>query len=133
MLECAKTFNLVIANSYFLKKVEHLITFRIMVSKTQINYLLLIKCDRGLWTYCKVILSEKLTTQHMLLVMDLEIMWRRRKRVMSSLSRASWGALTKDKAHELREKLLAMVAWRISKDASCIWTMTLNCIREAMR
>ncbi|XP_070005825.1 uncharacterized protein [Nicotiana sylvestris] len=98
LLEYAKAFELVIANSCYPKKAEHLITFRSAVAKTQIDYLLLRKCDRGLCMDCKVIPSENLTTQHMLLIMDLEIRWTRKKRAMSGIPRVRWGALTKDKA-----------------------------------
>ncbi|XP_070013908.1 uncharacterized protein [Nicotiana sylvestris] len=133
LLEYAKAFELVIANSYYSKKAEHLITFWSAVAKTQIDYLLLQKCDRGLCTDCKVIPSENLTTQHMLLIMDLKIRWTRKKRAMPGIPRVRWGALTKDKAQELGEKLLAMRAWRSSGDTSCMWSMTANCIREAAR
>ncbi|XP_070045939.1 uncharacterized protein [Nicotiana tomentosiformis] len=133
LLEYAKAFELVIANSCYPKKAEHLITFRSTVAKTQIDYLLLRKCDRGLCTDCKVIPSENCTTQHMFLIMDLEIRWTRKKRAMFGIPRVRWGALTKDKAQELEEKLLAVGAWRSSGDASCMWSMTANCIREAAR
>lgn len=68
------------------------------MAKTQIDYLLLRKCDRGLCTDCKVIPSENLMTQRMLLIMDLEIRWTRKKRAMSGIPRFRWGALTKDRA-----------------------------------
>lgn len=51
-----------------------------MVTKTQIDYLPLRRCDRGLCEDCKVISSENLTTQHRLLVMDVGILIKRRKR-----------------------------------------------------
>ncbi|XP_075092321.1 uncharacterized protein LOC107819309 [Nicotiana tabacum] len=98
LLEYAKYFELVIANSCYPKKAEHLITFRSMVAKTQIDYLLLRKCDRGLCTNCKVISSENLTTRHMFLIMELEVRWTIKKRHMSGTPRVRWGALTKDKA-----------------------------------
>nr|XP_016468857.1 PREDICTED: craniofacial development protein 2-like [Nicotiana tabacum] len=81
LLDCAKAFDLVIANSYFPKREEHL-----------------------------VIPSENLTTQHRLLVMDSEIMWKRKKRAVYGQPRIRWGALTSDKAQELGRKLLAMGA-----------------------
>ncbi|KAG5580523.1 hypothetical protein H5410_051150 [Solanum commersonii] len=55
LIDFAKAFELVIANSCFPKKENHLVTFRSSVAKTQIDYFLLRKGDRGL---CK------LTTQH---------------------------------------------------------------------
>nr|XP_016461735.1 PREDICTED: uncharacterized protein LOC107785030 [Nicotiana tabacum] len=101
LLECAKAFDLVIANSCFPKKEEHLVTFQSTVTKTQIDYLLLRRCDRGLCMDCKVIPSENLTMQQGLLVMDLAITRTRKKKVVSGLPRIRWGALTKDKAEEL--------------------------------
>ncbi|XP_019225234.1 PREDICTED: craniofacial development protein 2-like [Nicotiana attenuata] len=80
LLDFARAFDLVIANSSFPKREEHLVTFRNSMGKTQIDYLLCRKCDKGLCTDCKVIPSEHLTTLHRLLVMDLEIKRSRRKR-----------------------------------------------------
>ncbi|XP_070036918.1 uncharacterized protein LOC142166431 [Nicotiana tabacum] len=91
-------------------KDEHLVTFQSTMAKIQIDYLLLRKCDTGLCTDCKIILSENLMTQRRLLVMDLEIMRKRKKKVMYDQPRIRWRALTKDKAQELREKGLVMEA-----------------------
>ncbi|XP_009588184.2 uncharacterized protein [Nicotiana tomentosiformis] len=102
LLEFARAFDLVIANSSFLKKREHLVTFRSSVAETQIDYLLCRKSDRGLCTDYKVFPSENLSTLHRLLVMDLEIMRKRRKRAMYSQYRIKWEALTEAKAQELR-------------------------------
>ncbi|XP_070015035.1 uncharacterized protein [Nicotiana sylvestris] len=65
--------------------------------------------------------------------MDLEIRWTRRNRAMPGIPRVRWGALTKNKAQELGEKLLALGAWKSSGDASCMWSRTTNCIREVAR
>ncbi|XP_075088353.1 uncharacterized protein LOC142170359 [Nicotiana tabacum] len=51
-----------------------------MVAKTQIDCLLFKRCDRGLCEDCKVIPSENLTTQYRLLVMDVGILMKRKKR-----------------------------------------------------
>ncbi|XP_075112577.1 uncharacterized protein LOC142182280 [Nicotiana tabacum] len=52
-----------------------------MVAKTQIDYLRLRRCDRGLYEDCKVIPSEILATQHRLLVIDVGILMKRKKRL----------------------------------------------------
>ncbi|XP_075084991.1 uncharacterized protein LOC142168232 [Nicotiana tabacum] len=81
------------------------------MGKTQIDYLLYRKYDKGLCIDCKVIPSEHLTTLHRLLVMDLEIKRSsRKKRAVYRKPKIKWGNLTKDKAQELGEKLLAMRA-----------------------
>ncbi|XP_070007216.1 uncharacterized protein [Nicotiana sylvestris] len=97
LLEFARAFDLVIANSSFPMREEHLVTFRNLMGKTQIDYLLCRKCDKGLCTDCKVIPSEHLTTLHRLLVMDLKIKRSRRKRARCRQLKIKWGNLTKEK------------------------------------
>nr|XP_016505907.1 PREDICTED: craniofacial development protein 2-like [Nicotiana tabacum] len=115
LLDFAKAFGLVIANSSFPKRDEYLVTFQNTVVKTQIDYLLLKRCDRGLCKDCKVIPSE------------------RRKMYGRGRPKIRWGALTKDKAQELEGRLSAVGAWRSSDDASIMWSMTAGCIREVVR
>ncbi|XP_019239732.1 PREDICTED: uncharacterized protein LOC109219714 [Nicotiana attenuata] len=104
LLDFAKAFELVIANSSFPKSEEHLVTFQSMVAKTQIDYLLLRRCDRGLCKDCKVIPGETLAMQRRLLVMDVSMM-KRKKRTARGRPRIKWGALTNDKAQELEGTL----------------------------
>ncbi|XP_070035068.1 uncharacterized protein [Nicotiana tomentosiformis] len=133
LLDFARAFDLVIANSNFLKKMEHLVTFRSSVARTQIDYLLCRKSDKGLCTDCKVIPSENLTTLHRLLVMDLEIIRKKRKRTVYGQLRIKWGALTEDKAQELGVKLLTMGAWNSSGDTSLMWTTMAQSIKKVAR
>lgn len=69
-------------NSYFPKIESHLVTFCSTVAKTQIDYLLLKKGDKGLCKDCKVNPSDNHTIQHKLLVMDLEIKRERGKNIV---------------------------------------------------
>uniref|UniRef100_A0A1S4BUG0 Craniofacial development protein 2-like n=1 Tax=Nicotiana tabacum TaxID=4097 RepID=A0A1S4BUG0_TOBAC len=125
LLDFARAFELVIADSSFPKREEHLVTFRSMVAKTQIDYILLRRCDRGVCEDCKVIPSETLATQHRLLVMDVGIVIKK-KRFVRGQPRIRWGALAKDNAHELEGRLLVMGAWKSSRDASAMLTATAN-------
>nr|XP_009798926.1 PREDICTED: craniofacial development protein 2-like [Nicotiana sylvestris] len=102
LLNFSKVFKLVIANSTFPKREEHLVTFQSSAVKTQIDYLLLRRYDRGLCKDCKVIPGETFATQHRLLVMDISIMMKRKKRYARGRSRIRWGALTKDKSGSWR-------------------------------
>ncbi|XP_060196986.1 uncharacterized protein LOC132626214 [Lycium barbarum] len=129
LLDFARAFGLVIANSSFPKKEEHLVTFRSSVTKTQIDFLLLRKDDKGLCKNCKVIPSEYLTTRHKLLVMDLAIKMTRKKRVVEDRPRIRWGSLTTISALEMGDKLKDMGAWDSSGDATSMWDKTANCIR----
>ncbi|KAG5604170.1 hypothetical protein H5410_025662 [Solanum commersonii] len=105
LLDFAKTFELVIANSCFPKKENHLVTFRSSVAKTQIDYFLLRKGDRGLCKGYEVIPSENLTTQHKLLVMDPEI-----KRALGG-RRLHHG---RRGLNRMGEKLIGMGAWVVA-------------------
>ncbi|KAF3661489.1 putative BRCT domain-containing protein-like isoform X1 [Capsicum annuum] len=105
LLDFARAFELVVGNSCFPKKEEHLVTFRSRLAKTQIDSLLLRKGDRALCKDCKVLPSENLSTQHRLLVMDL---------VMKKI-----GA-----------KLEGMGAWECRRDVDSMWDTTASCIKE---
>ncbi|XP_059289650.1 uncharacterized protein LOC132043184 [Lycium ferocissimum] len=70
LLDFAKAFGLVVANSSFPKREQHLVSFRSSTAATQIDFLLLKKEDKGLCKDCKVIPSENLMAQHKLLVID---------------------------------------------------------------
>ncbi|XP_075086307.1 uncharacterized protein LOC142169015 [Nicotiana tabacum] len=131
LLDFARAFDLVMANSSFPKKREHLVTFRSSVAETQIDYLLCRKSDKGLCTDCKVIPSKNLSTLHRLLVMDLEFTRKRRKRAIYSQHKIKWGALKEAKVQELGVNLVTMGAWRCIGDASAMCTTTAQCIREA--
>lgn len=82
LLDFAKVFELVIENSCFLKRDEHLVTFQSIVAATHIDYLLLKRGDKGLYKDCKVILSESLASYHRFLAMDVSIMIKRKKQVV---------------------------------------------------
>ncbi|XP_059310953.1 uncharacterized protein LOC132062387 [Lycium ferocissimum] len=81
LLDFVKAFGLVVANSRFPKREQHL-----------------------------VIPSENFTTQHKLLVMDLEIKRKKKKKVVDDWARIGWGSLTSSSAQEIGEKLMAMGA-----------------------
>ncbi|XP_070007741.1 uncharacterized protein [Nicotiana sylvestris] len=110
LLDFARAFELVIVNSMFPKREEHLVTFQSMVAKTQIDYLLLRMCDRGLCEDCNLIPSENLATQHRLLVMDVGILMKRKKRFVRGQSRIRRGALSKYNAQELEGRLMSLGA-----------------------
>ncbi|XP_019261285.1 PREDICTED: uncharacterized protein LOC109239212 [Nicotiana attenuata] len=133
LLGFARAFELVMENSMFSKWEEYYASFWSMVAKTQVDYLLLRRCDRGLCEDCKVIPSENLATQHRLLVMDVGISMKRKKRFVRGQSRIRWGALSKDNAQELEGRLTNMGPWKNGGDASAMLKVTTDCIREAAR
>ena len=130
LLEFARAFGLVVVNSGFPKKDEHLITFRSAIARTQIDFLLLRKGDRALCKDCKVIPSENLSTQHRLLVMDLGIKKNRKRRSKECRPRIKWGGLTPVNAWEIGERLAGMGVWECRGDVDSMWDRAARCIRE---
>ncbi|XP_070004454.1 uncharacterized protein [Nicotiana sylvestris] len=90
LLDFAEAFELVIANSSFSRRDEHLVTFQSTMARTQIDYILLRRCDRGLCKDCKVIPWGILMMQHRLLVMDVGIIIKRKKRLAQGRPRIRW-------------------------------------------
>ncbi|KAM3202500.1 hypothetical protein P3L10_030124 [Capsicum annuum] len=133
LLEFARAFGLVVVNSGFPKKDEHLITFRSAIARTQIDFLLLRKGDRALCRDCKVIPSENLSTQHRLLVMDLGIKKNRKRRSEECRPRIKWGGLTPVNAWEIGERLAGMGVWECRGDVDNMWDRAATCIRENAR
>nr|XP_016481350.1 PREDICTED: uncharacterized protein LOC107802379 [Nicotiana tabacum] len=89
--------------------------------------------DAGIISRLNVIPSETLATQHRLLVIDVGIVIKKKKRFVRGQPRIRRGALAKDNAHKLEGRLLAMGAWKSSRDGSAMWTTTTNCIMKATR
>jgi len=90
VLDFAVAYELVVVNSFFKKKENHLVTFKSGSLKTQINYFLL-RADS--WRFCKdckVIPSEGLGTQHRLLVLDVEFKYSKRKKRGVEEPRVKW-------------------------------------------
>ncbi|KAJ8564703.1 hypothetical protein K7X08_001163 [Anisodus acutangulus] len=133
LLEFARAAGMVITNSRFMKKDEHLVTFRSSVAKTLIDFLLLKKADKGHCKDCKVILREDLTTRHKLWVMDLEIKIEKKKMVVDDRLRIKLGSLTMTSANEMGERLMDKGDWGSSGNATGMWDKTANCIREVAR
>ena len=74
-------YELLVVNSFFKKKEDHLVTFRSCSMKSQIDYFLIRVDSRRLYKDCKVLASEYLGTQHRLLLLDVELpclKWKKR-------------------------------------------------------
>ena len=68
---------MVIANSIFRKKDEHLATYKSSVHATQVDYFLVRKGDWASCLDCKVVLGTEMPIQHRLLV----LVFRMRKKI----------------------------------------------------
>ena len=128
MLDFAVAFDLLVANSFFKKKEDHLVTFKSSSCKTQIDYFLTRKESRRSCKDCKVIPSEFLGTQHRLLVLDVEFKYPRKAKRGVGEPRIKWWTLTKEKAGQIAVRIAEEGAWRRAGDADSMWEDVADCI-----
>ncbi|VFQ92574.1 unnamed protein product [Cuscuta campestris] len=133
LLEFVRASDMVVANSCFPKRDDHLATFVSGVGTTQIDYLLLRRCDRVLYKDAKVIPSENITTQHKLLVMDVMIKWVKHRRASSGNTQIRWRRLSGENISELIRRVQEKGAWESAGEATNMWARIANCIRETAR
>jgi len=105
MLDFAVTDDLLVANSFFKKKKDNLVTFRSGHIKNQIDYFLIRADSRRLCKDCKMIPSECLETQHRLLVLDVELKCSKWKRRSVGELRVKWWNLTRGNAMKIVERI----------------------------
>ena len=128
ILDFEVAYKLSIVNSYFKKKKEHLITFKSGSTRTQIDYLLMRTNDRRKCRDCKVIPSECLTTQHRLLVMDVEIRSVIRRKRIVGVFKVKWWNLNEENRTKLCEKIETEGKWRLEGDSNRIWEEMAGCL-----
>jgi len=112
VLDFMVAYELLVVNSYFKKKEDHLVTFKSGSIKTQIDYFLIRANNRRLCKDCKVIPSEYLGTQHRLLLLDVELNWSKWKKRIVREPKVKWWNLTKENAMKLAERITEEEAWR---------------------
>jgi hypothetical protein len=89
ILNFALTYDLIVANTLFRKRVSHLVTFSSGQHCSQIDFILVRRDDRHACLDCKVILGECVVPQHKLVVADFRFRVRlqRSKRVQAPMTK----------------------------------------------
>ncbi|XP_057518485.1 uncharacterized protein LOC130799407 [Amaranthus tricolor] len=105
LLEFALGKELVIANSIFRKKDEHLITYKSGRHATKVDYFLVRKGDRASFFDCKVVLGTEMPTQHRLLVLVFRIRKKIVEKKVESRGKIMWGRLKEDMVATLSSKI----------------------------
>ncbi|KAL5148302.1 Transcriptional adapter ADA2a [Glycine soja] len=105
ILEFSEALDLSIANTWFKKREEHLITYKSGGTCSQIDFFLIRKSDRKYCLNCKVISGESLTTQHRVLVMDVRIRDRAKRRSPMVAPRIKWWHLKGEKQGIFQQKI----------------------------
>ncbi|KAL5135652.1 Craniofacial development protein 2 [Glycine soja] len=105
ILEFSEALDLSIANTWFKKREEHLITYKSGGTCSQIDFFLIRKSDRKYCLNCKVIPGESLTTQHRVLVMNVRIRDRAKRRSPLVAPRIKWWHLKGEKQGIFQQKI----------------------------
>ena len=133
ILEFAMAYDLAIANTYFIKREEHLVTFKSGSNRSQIDFFLTRRLEKSICKDCKVIPGESLTTQHRLMVLDVRIKkWKRKKRGIN-YTKIRWWNLKNEKLAKFRDKLKNEGKWNLEEDTNVMWNEMVGCIKRVAK
>ena len=96
----AQAYNLVVANTYFQKKDEHLITYKSGDRCSTVDYIITRREKLKNMKDCKVIPGECAITQHRILVMDKQSNLRRMARPRKNKSKNRWWEMKKQEERD---------------------------------
>ena len=108
-------------------------TFKSGYTRTQIDYFLMRANSRRLCRDCKVLPNKCLTTQHMLLVMDVEIRGDVRTKRTTGIYKVRWWNLNGERVTELAEKIKIKSKWGLDRDANKMWEEMADYIRRSAK
>jgi Reverse transcriptase (RNA-dependent DNA polymerase) len=104
ILQMAQAHDLAIANTFFKKREEHVITYKSGAARSQIDYFLVWRSELKNVKNCKVIPGECLATQHRILVMDYKMAFVRKNEIQKRMSRIRWWKLEGQQLEQFKEK-----------------------------
>ncbi|XP_052178173.1 uncharacterized protein LOC127791967 [Diospyros lotus] len=133
ILDFAMAYGLIITNTRFKNRDEHLITYKNVTSSTQIDYFLMRQEDRVCCRDCKVIPGECLTTQHRLLVLDVQVRNWKRKNHIKQNPRIRWWNLKGEKQLIFKEKLRGRREWNREGQTNQMWREMANALRNTAK
>ena len=93
ILKFAQAYDLGVVNTFFQKKMEHLITYKSGERRSVIDYILIWCNNISKVKDCKVIPGESIATQHILLTMDIGIQTKKRVKPRKRKQQIKWWRL----------------------------------------
>ena len=105
ILNVATAYDLAVANTFFKKRDEHLITFKSAAASTQIDYFLIHHNTLQEVRNCKVIPGDSVAPQRRLLVLNIQLKAPLKPRKKTAMSKVKWWELNnkEKRAHYARE------------------------------
>ncbi|XP_075990214.1 uncharacterized protein LOC142985856 [Anticarsia gemmatalis] len=135
LLEAASAFDLAIANTFFQKLDQHLITYKSGPHSTQIDYFLLRRNSFSTAKDCKVIPGKPLVSQHRLMLLKVCIKLKTAKSRPKPLQKTKWFMLEKKECADefqkrVTEKMIGMEDGIRKKSANECWNEMTSCVRS---
>jgi hypothetical protein len=130
ILNFTLTYDLIIANTLFRRRVSHLVTFSSGQHCSQIDFILSKREDMHTCLDCKVIPEKCVVPQHKLVVVDFcfRVRLQRSKRVQ--VPRTKWWKLKEEVTKMFKERFLKEGPWHEGGDANSMWMKMSTCIRK---
>ena len=133
ILDFTMKYGLIITNTRFKKRDEHLITYKNVTLSTQIDYFLMRQEDPLRCRDCKVIPGECLTTQHRLLVLDVQVRNWKRKNHKKQNPRIRWWDLKGEKQLIFKKKLRGRREWNGEGQTNQMWREIATALRSTAK
>jgi hypothetical protein len=105
ILNFVLAYDLIVLNTFFRKRVSHLIIFNSGQHYSQINFILVRREDRHAFLDCKVILRECVVPQYKLVVADFRFRVRLQRSKRVQVPRTKWWKLKKGAAKMFKERV----------------------------
>jgi hypothetical protein len=126
-------YDLNVANTFFRKRVSHLVTFSSGQHCSQIDFILVRREDRHACLDCKVIPGECVVPQHKLVVADFRFWVRLQRSKRVQALRTKWWKHKEEAAKMFKERVLKEGSWHEGGDANSMWMKMSTCIRSGFR
>ncbi|KAK3537535.1 hypothetical protein QTP70_013397 [Hemibagrus guttatus] len=133
VVDFAKRMDMTVVNTYFQKREEHRVTYKIGGRRTQVDYIL---CRRGNLkeiSDCKVVVGESVARQHRMVVCRMTLLVCKMKRSKIEIEKKTkWWKLKKEECcEEFRQKLSQALGGQVVLPDD--WETTAEVIRETGR
>ncbi|XP_043717506.1 uncharacterized protein LOC122665422 [Telopea speciosissima] len=132
VLDFAIAFDMCIVNTFFKKREEHLVTYKSGQHASQIDFFLTRRFDRLLYKDCKVIPRESLTAQHRVVVLDMYLGTRQRKKANQVCPKIRWGRLQGVLLESFIDKVTLQGKWDFKGDTNEMWIEMTTYIKKEM-
>ena len=125
----AIAFDLMIANTFFRKRLSHLVTFSSGQYFSQIDFVLT-RRDNRTYVDCKMIHGKCVVAQHKMVVADFCFLVQARRKKQARVARTKWWKLEGEASKVFKEKVIEEGPWKDEGDANNMWEKMATCIRK---